>query len=60
MNASKVKDVERKLDAEIRALVDAMKYEDLMGEPVKTIDWDITADGASSVAINAKPQARAQ
>lgn len=56
-NVSKVKDIERKLDAEIRSLVDAMKYEDLMGEPVKTIDWDITADGVSSVAINAKPQA---
>ena len=56
-NASKVKDVGRKLDSAIRSLVDAMKYEDLMGEPVKTINWDITADGVSSVAINAKPQA---
>ena len=54
-NASKVKDVERKLASVIRPLVD--EYEDLMGQPVKTIDWDITADGVSSVAINAKPQA---
>ena len=56
-NASKVKDIERKLDNAIWALIGAVKFEELTGEPITTLAWGINAKGVRQVLINAKPKA---
>lgn len=55
-NESKIVEIERTMDKAIRALIGAVKFEEMTGEKITRLAWGINDKGVSQVLINAKPK----